>query len=556
MVEQGYDHNKRWWTLVVLCLSLVIVVVGNTVLNIALPTLVRELHASNSALQWVVDAYGLVFAGLLLTAGALGDRFGRKGALTAGLLIFGGASSAAAFAGSSGQLITLRAVMGIGAALIMPSTLSILTNVFPPHERARAIAIWAGLAGAGAAVGPVASGFLLEHFWWGSVFLVNVPLVLTALIAGRVLVPTSRNPNAEPLDPVGAALSMVGLGAVLYGIIEGPAQGWGAATTVGPLLSGVAILVVFGLWELRVEHPMLDLRFFKNATFSAATAAINMVFFAMFGTFFLLTQYLQMVLGYGTLEAGVRMLPMAFTMMIAAPSSARFVEKFGSRKVVSTGLLIVGLGLLLLAQSDVDTPYWHLVISIVVLAVGMGLSMAPSTTGIMASMPLRKAGVGSAVNDTTRELGGALGVAVLGSLLASKFTAALPASVAALPAPARAAVRSSLGGALGVAASLPPAIGDPLAAAAKAAYVNGMTLSLVAGAVVAGAAAVMVRRFYPDRIVMHDAGHVHRTEPAPVEAPAAVTAAGSHGPGTNGDGYRPAGELDELAALEGSVPER
>jgi EmrB/QacA subfamily drug resistance transporter len=524
MVDENYDHTKRWWTLVVLCMSLVIVIVGNTVLNVALPTLVRELDASNSALQWMVDSYALVFAGLLLTAGALGDRFGRKGALQTGLVIFGVASAVAAFAESTGQLIALRAVMGIGAALIMPATLSILTNVFPPQERAKAIAIWAGLAGAGAAIGPVTSGFLLEHFWWGSVFLVNVPLVLAALAGGRFLVPTSQDPNAERLDPVGAGLSIVGLSGVLYGIIEGPTHGWTAPATLGALLGGLAVLVVFGLWELRTAHPMLDLRFFKNPTFSSAAAAINLVFFAMFGTFFLLTQHLQLVLGYSALEAGVRMLPMPFTMMVAAPSSAKFVEKFGNRKVVSTGLLILGLGLLLLAQSDVDTPYWHLVLSIVTMAVGMGLSMAPSTTGIMASLPLRKAGVGSAVNDTTRELGGALGVAVLGSLLASKFTDALPASISQLPEAAQTAVRSSLGGALGVANSLPPAVGDPLEAAAKNAYVDAMSLAMVAAAVVVLATAVMVRRFYPDRLVMHDAASSPRGGAAPAavaEVPAA-----------------------------------
>jgi len=517
MVDENYDHSKRWWTLVVLCLSLIIVIVGNTVLNVALPTLVRELDASNSALQWMVDSYALVFAGLLLTAGALGDRFGRKGALQTGLVIFGVASAVAAFAVSSGQLIILRAVMGIGAALIMPATLSILTNVFPPHERAKAIAIWAGLAGAGAAIGPVTSGFLLEHFWWGSVFLVNVPLVVATLVAGRFLVPTSQDANSEQLDPIGAALSIVGLSGVLYGIIEGPTHGWTAPATLGTLLGGLAVLGLFGFWELRTAHPMLDLRFFKNPTFSSAAAAINLVFFAMFGTFFLLTQHLQLVLGYSALEAGVRMLPMPFTMMVAAPSSAKFVEKFGNRKVVSTGLLILGLGLLLLAQSDVDTPYWHLVVSIVTMALGMGLSMAPSTTGIMASLPLRKAGVGSAVNDTTRELGGALGVAVLGSLLASKFTDALPASIAQLPEAAQTAVRSSLGGALGVANSLPPAIGDPLEAAAKSAYVEAMSLAMVAAAVVVLGAAVMVRRFYPDRVVMNDAPSGHS---APVAPPA------------------------------------
>src|SRR5213080_113283 len=270
--------ERRWWTLAVLCLSLLIVVVGNTVLNVAIPTLIRELHASTTQLQWIVDAYALVFAGLLFTSGALGDRFGRKGALTVGLVIFGTGSGLAAFSNSADQLIATRALMGLGASLVMPSTLSILTNVFPPHERARAIAIWAGLAGAGAAVGPVAGGFLLEHFWWGSVFLVNVPLVLAALIGGRVLVPNSHDPHADPLDPVGALLSMAGLGALLYGIIEGPVQGWTAAATLGPILSGLAVLIVFGLWELRAQYPMLDLRFFKNPTFSAATAAINMVF--------------------------------------------------------------------------------------------------------------------------------------------------------------------------------------------------------------------------------------------------------------------------------------
>jgi EmrB/QacA subfamily drug resistance transporter len=540
-MDEAAIHDRRWWALAVMCVSLLVITLDNTILNVALPALVRDLHASTSQLQWIVDGYTLVFAGLLLTTGSLGDRFGRRGALSIGLMMFCVGSIMSAFAGSATQLLFTRAFMGIGAALIMPATLSILTNVFPPHERAKAIAIWAGLAGAGAAVGPVAAGFLLEHFWWGSVFLVNVPLVLAALIAGRFLVPNSQSPHPEPLDPVGAGLSMAGLGGLLYGIIEGPAQGWSAPATLGPLLSGIAILAVFSAWELRAEHPMLDLRFFKNPTFSSATAAINMVFFAMFGTFFLLTQYLQLVLGYGTLEAGVRMLPMAFTMMVAAPSSAKFVAKYGSRKVVSTGLLIVGLGLLLLAQSDVHTPYWHLVVAIVTMAVGMGLSMAPSTTGIMASLPLRKAGVGSAVNDTTRELGGALGVAVLGSLLASKFTAALPASVQGLPAPAQAAVRSSLGGALGVARSLPAAVGVPLEAAAKSAYVSAMSVSLVAAAAVAVAAAVMVRRFYPDRQVLHEGqGHVPVEASAP-NGRAAANANEENGPNGHSDveGVRP-----------------
>ncbi len=506
MVQEDYDFAKRWKTLAVLCLSLVIVVVGNTVLNVALPTLVRELGATSSQLQWIVDSYALVFAGLLLTAGALGDRFGRKGALTAGLVIFGTASGVSAFATSAGQLVALRAVMGMGAALIMPATLSILTNVFPPRERARAIAIWAGLAGAGAAFGPIASGFLLEHFWWGSVFLVNLPVVAAALIAGRRLVPQSKDPAQPPLDPVGALLSMAGLGALLYGIIEGPNHGWTDPVTLAWGLGGIAVLCVFGLWERRSTHPMLDLGFFRSPTFSSAAGAITLIFFAMFGTFFLFTQYLQLVLGYGTLEAGVRMLPMAFTMMVAAPSSARLVERFGARAVVTTGLCMVAAGLLLLSTVAVDTPYWRLVLNLMVLAGGMGLSMAPSTTGIMASLPLGKAGVGSAVNDTTRELGGALGVAVLGSLLASRYAASIGDAMGSLlPRPALEAAKSSLGGALGVARTVGGPVGERLADAARSAFVDAMSSSLAVASAVVLLAAFLVNRYYPERIVVERA---------------------------------------------------
>lgn len=516
MVQEDYDFTRRWRTLAVLCLSLIIVVVGNTVLNVALPTLVRELAATSSQLQWIVDSYALVFAGLLLTAGALGDRFGRKGALTIGLVIFGTASGISAFATSAGQLVALRAMMGVGAALIMPATLSILTNVFPPHERARAIAIWAGLAGGGAAIGPIASGFLLEHFWWGSVFLVNLPVVAAALIGGRLLVPKSKDTAQPPLDPVGAVLSMVGLGALLYGIIEGPNHGWTNPVTLAWGLGGIAVLVLFGLWERRSTHPMLDLRFFRSPTFSSAAGAITLIFFAMFGTFFLFTQYLQLVLGYGTLEAGVRMLPMAFTMMVAAPSSARLVERFGARRVVTTGLCLVAAGLFLLAGVGVDTPYWRLVLNLMVLAGGMGLSMAPSTTGIMASLPLGKAGVGSAVNDTTRELGGALGVAVLGSLLASQYAASLSNAVGSLlPGPALEAAKSSLGGALGVAQALGGPAGDSLAAAARSAFVDAMGTSLTVAGVVVLLAAFLVSRYYPHRIVVERlAAHASSTPEA------------------------------------------
>ena len=483
--------------LAVLCLSLLMVVVGNTVLNVAIPTLVNELDATSSELQWMVDSYGLVFAGLLLTCGALGDRFGRKGALTIGLLIFGSASAISAIATSADQLIATRAVMGLGAALVMPATLSILTNVFVPRQRAGAIAIWAGVAGAGGAIGPIAGGWLLEHYFWGSVFLLNVPIVLTAIVAGHFLVPTSSDPAHAPLDFAGAGLSTFGLGALLYGIIEAPNHGWTNTVTIASFAIAAVLLGAFAWWELRTPHPMLDLRLFRNPRFGSGSASITLVFFAMFGLFFLFTQYLQLVRGYTPFQAGVRLLPMAVMLMISAPLSARWVDRFGPKRVVSGGLLILAAGLGLLYFLDIGTSYWYMILALVVVAAGMGTTAAPSTTAIMSAMPLGKAGVGSAVNDTTRELGGALGVAVLGSILASHYSSELAPTVASLPGAAGEAASSSLGGALAVAEQIGGSVGNGLADAAKVAYLDGMGLAILTGVGVALAAATLVYRFMP-----------------------------------------------------------
>ena len=314
-------YANRWKTLAVLCASLVIVIVGNTVLNVALPTLQQPesaggLGATNTAIQWIVDAYGLVFAGLLFTAAALGDRFGRKGALQAGLLIFGAGSALGALADSSAMLIAARAIMGVGAAFVMPSTLSILSNVFPARERAKAIAIWAGISGSGAAVGPVASGFLLEHFWWGSVFLINLPIIAAAIVAGYLLVPKSKDSTESPLDPVGALLSIVGLGALVYAIIEGPHHGWISGESALWFGAAAVFLIGFGFWEWNNRHPMLDLRLFQNPRFAVSSGGITLVFFAMFGSFFMLAQYLQGVVGYTPLGAAVRLLPFSAVMMV------------------------------------------------------------------------------------------------------------------------------------------------------------------------------------------------------------------------------------------------
>lgn len=515
MIQREVRVNP-WWTLAVLCLSLVLVVVGNTVLNVALPTLVRELGATSSQLQWMVDSYALVFAGLLLTAGALGDRFGRKGALILGLVIFGGASLASTFADSADHLVITRAIMGLGAAFVMPATLSILTTVFPPDQRARAIAVWAGFAGAGAALGPVAAGWLLERFFWGSVFYLNVPIVIVALIAGRWLVPTSRDESHVALDLTGAALSIAGLGALLYGIIEAPNYGWTDPLVLSAFVVAVVVLGAFIAWELPSEHPMLDLTFFKNPRFTAASAAIMLVFFAMFGTFFLFTQYLQIVRSYTPFEAGLRTLPIAATMMVMAPMSARFVERWGARTIVTGGLGFVAAGLGFASLLGETTPYIWLAGVLVVMAIGMSITMAPATASIMASLPLRKAGVGSAWNDTTRELGGALGVAVLGSVMSSQYASALAGELDGVPANVGAIAESSVGAAVQISAQLPSAAGGALSAAAKSAFIDAMGVALIVAAGVALVAAAVVRRYLPG--TADELAHRKVTEP-PEPAP-------------------------------------
>ena len=338
-------YQRRWAILAVLCTSLMIVIIGNTSLNVAIPTLARELHAPTSSLQWMVDAYSLVFAGLLFTAGTIGDRFGRKGALQAGLGLFLVGAAVASMADSANQIIASRAIMGVAAAFVMPSTLSILTNVFPSHERPKAIAIWAGISGGGAAIGPIASGYLLEHFWWGSVFLVNLPVIVVALVAGAILVPTSKDPEEQPLDIPGAALSIVALASLVYGIIEGPAKGWGSSATLTTFAISAVAMGLFIWRESTARYPMLDLRLFRDRRFSVASGGMTMTFFAMFGTFFLVAQYFQLVLGYSPFQSGLLQLPMALVMMSLAPNIPKFVARFGAARVVPVGLSLIGLGL-------------------------------------------------------------------------------------------------------------------------------------------------------------------------------------------------------------------
>lgn len=491
-------HARRWWILVVLCTSLMIVIVGNTALNIALPRLARELGASGTALQWMVDAYALVFAGLLFTAGAIGDRFGRKGALQVGLSVFLVGCLIAAFASGATVVIVGRAVMGIGAAFVMPSTLSILANVFPPQERAKAIAVWAGISGGGAAIGPIASGFLLEHFWWGSVFLVNVPIILVALVAGQLLLPTSRDPHQARLDVVGAVLSIAAMGTLVYAIIEAPSHGWASVETLLWFAVAVGLIAAFITWERRSREPMLDLSLFADRRLSAASGGIMLIFFAMFGLFFLMTQYFQLVLGYGTLEAGWKQGPFALVMMAIAPQSPRLVARFGPARVVGAGMSLVALGLAgLSVVTHTDSSYWRILPVFLVMPAGMALTMSPLTTSIMSAIPLSRAGVGSAINDTTRELGGALGVAVLGSVVASRFSSHIGSALDGLPEGVAAQARTGLAGSLRAAAELGGDQGARLAAAGKDAFMSGLHVSALVGAVAAAVAAVVVSRLLP-----------------------------------------------------------
>jgi EmrB/QacA subfamily drug resistance transporter len=494
-------HTRRWFTLATLCLSLLIIVMDNTILNVAIPSLVRDLGASNSQLQWIVDGYTIVFAGLLLSAGSFGDRRGRKRALRMGILVFATGSVLSALAGSPTHLILTRALMGVGGALIMPSTLSILTNVFrDPKERGRAIAVWAGFSGLAVAIGPVTGGLLLQHFTWSSVFWVNLPISAAALILGHFFVPESKDPKAPRLDLPGALLSIVGLGALLFGIIEGPDAGWTSTQVLTAFMIGLGGLAAFIAWEQNTDHPMLDMSFFKNPRFTAANTAITLTFFALFGSLFLMTQYWQFVHGYTPLQAGVRLLPYAAVMMLTAPLSARLVERVGTKRVVTTGLVVIATALFFLSFISAHSPYPRVILNMCVMAVGMGLTMAPATESVMGSLPRDKAGVGSAVNDTTRQVGGALGVAVIGSLVASVYAANIndAAPAAGLAGPALEHARGSLGSAL----QLSPSLGDRAATFAEAAregFVSGLSAGLRLGAVVVLVAAAVAYRFLPAR---------------------------------------------------------
>lgn len=532
-------HDKRWWTLAVLCLSLVLTVAGNASLNVALPDIQARLDAEPSSLQWIVDSYALVFAGLLLPAGALADRFGRKTALQGGLVVFMVAALVVSTFGSeTWHLVAGRAVMGVGAAFIMPGTLSILTNVFhDPSERRRAIAIWAGFAGLGGALGTVVSGFLLEHYTWTSTFLVNVPIAGVALLAGLWLVPNSSDPTEARMDPPGALLAIAGLGSLLFAIIEAPHKGWLSPETIGVGLVAGLILATFVWWELRSDHPMLDVRLFRNRTFAIGSSTITLQFMAMFGLYFTLAQYLQLSRGYTALETALIALPVGIFGMIGAPLSARNVARFGPRLVVGSGLIVSGSGLLLLALTASPTaPLPVLILGFSLVGLGNGQTTAPSTTLIMNSVPRARAGVGSAVNDLSRELGGAMGIAVLGSVLASIYRVDVGHRLGDISREMLVRAEGSITGAFD-AAGMARSAGDPglaerIADDARAAFSTAFGRTMLLGACVMALNAAIVWR-YQGR---------HRSDTVPIDPPgdgrveAPVVPEGAAAPGASTEG--------------------
>lgn len=503
MKKPGTDtsviYRRRWFTLVTLSTSLLIIGLDNTVLNVAIPTLQREFDATATTLQWMIDAYILVFAGLLLTMGSLGDRFGRKRALQAGIVVFGLSSMLAAFAGSSAQLITSRALMGIGGALIMPSTLSIITNVFPREERGKAIGIWAAVAGVGIGLGPLLGGYLLENFWWGSVFFINIPIAVVALAAGWFLVPESKDPDPSRLDIVGALLSTSAVSILVYAIIEAPALGWTDGLVVSGFIVGLLLLGAFVYWEMRIDHPMLNLDFFRNPRFSGGAGAISIGFFSLFGIIFGLTLYLQFVQGYTPLEAGLRMVPLALGMVVGAGSSHRLVAKLGTNKVVAMGLVILAGVLISMSLWDPETPYAVLGSSFFVMAFGMGNLMAPSTDAVMGAVPEANAGIASAMNDVTRMVAGAFGVAVTGSLINTAYQNRMTDAVAGLPAQAAEAAGDSVGAAVRIASNLAPEAAAGLADTAKNSFTDALGIAVMVSAGVALIGAVLIFRLMPAR---------------------------------------------------------
>jgi EmrB/QacA subfamily drug resistance transporter len=491
--------SSRGAALAVLCLAAFTINLDTTIVNVTLPSLVRELGATTSDLQWVVGAYLLTFAAFVLAGGSLGDRFGRKGALLSGLAVFGTASAVGGLVNTPTALVAVRAVMGLGAALIFPATLSIISNLYTERdERARAIGIWGAMTGLGVAVGPMVGGWLLEQFWWGSVFVAMAPVAAVGVLAGARFVPTSRDPATPPLDFGGLVLSTLTMGTLVFTIIEAPDRGWTAPATIGGFAAAAIGAMVFVAWERRRAHPMLDISLFRNLRFTAASGSITIAFFALAGFTFLITQYFQFLKGYSPFSTGLRVLPVAISLVVGSIAGVRLSVRIGNKVIVAAGLTMVGIGFAWVSTASVATSYLEIVGQMIVIGVGMGFTTAPATEAIMGVVSKEKAGVGSAVNDATRELGGTLGVAVIGSIYASLYASGVDAAPRSLPRSAVHHASDSIGAALAVSHQLGPA-GNSLLLAARSAFFHGFQVGCLVAAGVLFIGAAFVARFLPSR---------------------------------------------------------
>lgn len=495
--------GNRWLVLAVLCLSVVLVSIDNMIVNVALPTLSRLLDAGTTHLQWVVDGYTLAFAGLLLLGGHVGDRLGRKRMIQVGLVAFAAASAWAAWSTSVEALIAARVAMGLAAAFVYPSTLALLTVAFPDRrERATAIGIWAGVAGLSIALGPIAGGLLLEHFWWGSIFTVNLPVVVVALVAGAVLLPESRERLVGRFDLAGGVLSVASIGVLVWSIIEAPQHGWTSTRTAVGFAAAVVLIAAFIATEIRHPSPLLDVQLFKNMRFTASSVVLAIAFFALFGFIFVITLYFQLIRGYDPLKAGAATLPYAVVMGALSPVAMLVAAKVGTKVVATGGMLLMAAGLSVASTAGIDSDYWKvIVVSMVLMASGMALATAPATDAIMAAVPARRAGLGSAVNDTTREVGGALGVAVIGSVMSSVYADRLREGWAGLPVPdgLTQTAQDSLAASLAIARGLPAPISGSAVDAAQGAFLTGLHHGALVAAGATVLSAALAAMFLPAR---------------------------------------------------------
>jgi EmrB/QacA subfamily drug resistance transporter len=505
MLEQTKGYRQRWISLAFMCIALLVISLDNTVLNMALPSISKDLGSSASQLQWIVDAYVLAIAGLLLTLGYLGDRLGRKPMLMIGLAFFAVCSLGAALSNSTAMLITMRALMGIGAATILPSTLSILTATFRDNkERAMAIALWSAVFSLGMGIGPLVGGYLLNNFHWSSVFYINIPVVAIGLIGGYFFIENSKTDNPKKMDIFGTLLSIAGLFALVYAIIQAGMDGWTESHVLWAFGGAIVLIAAFIVWELKYKNAMMPLRFFKNMSFTGANITLTLVHFAMVGSFFFLGQFLQSVQDYTPLEAGIRLLPMAGTSFVAALLSARIAQRIGTKFTVALGIFIAAAGYFYFASiSAIDVGYGVFCLAMCIVALGIGLTMAPAATSIMGSIPVSQSGIGSAMNSTTRQIGAALGVAVLGTILNSRYLADINAVQwpAQMPAQAMDAIRNSIQGAHIVAQQMPsPELSQMIVQKSSEAFTSGSEQALIVAAVIMVVSAVLTLCILPSKI--------------------------------------------------------